>query len=150
LTYLVAGIAATGMQGREIVCSSSEANIFQPPAGSTCGDYMSAYLATSPGGTLYNPAATSDCQYCALSTAEQFLASDQIFYSQRWRNYGIGWAYIVFNIFGATVLYYGFRVKHWNLASLATPFTTAGGWFSSLLHQGRPENKNKAKNDRIY
>lgn len=149
LTYMVAGIASTGLQGREIICSDREANIFQPPAGSTCGEYLAPYLTAAPG-RLYNPAATADCTYCALSSADQFLAGSEIFYGQRWRNYGIGWAYIVFNIAGATLLYYGFRVRHWNVATLATPFTRAGGWVNSMLHQGRPKDKNKAKNDRVY
>lgn len=38
-------------------------------------------------------------------------------WSERWRNYGLGWAYIGFNIMGTVVLYYLFRVKHYNPTS---------------------------------
>ena len=39
-------------------------------------------------------------------------------YSERWRNYGLGWVYIGFNIIGTVLMYYMFRVKHYNPTSL--------------------------------
>jgi ABC-type multidrug transport system permease subunit len=71
---------------------------------------MEAYLTQAPG-TLNNPGATSDCSYCSLSVADQYLGSVGIEWSQRWRNYGLIWAYIAFNIAAATFLYYFFRVR---------------------------------------
>jgi ABC-type multidrug transport system permease subunit len=64
---------------------------------------------------VLNKNATSGCEYCSLTVADQFLASDQIYYSQRWRNFGIVLAFIAFNIFMATLLFYFFRVKRWDL-----------------------------------
>lgn len=115
-TYWIGGIVSTQLHGKAINCSSVETSIFNPPAGQTCGEYMAAYLTQAPG-TLQNPSATADCQYCALSNADQFLASSQIYYSQAWRNFGIFWAYIGFNIFAAVFLYWAFRVKKWDPAS---------------------------------
>ncbi|KAI9841997.1 MAG: hypothetical protein M1838_003324 [Thelocarpon superellum] len=112
LTYFVDGIAATGLSGRPITCSSAELAVFQPLPGHTCGQYLQAYLSKAPG-SLYNPNATSNCEYCTLSNTDQFLAGSAIEYSQRWRNYGIGFAYIIFNVVGATTLYYVFRVRKW-------------------------------------
>ncbi|KAF9890288.1 hypothetical protein FE257_006202 [Aspergillus nanangensis] len=117
LTYLIAGLTATGLHGRPIVCSTEELSVFNPPAGMTCGEYMAPYLQAAPGN-LYNPSATQDCQYCQLQNADQYLASSNIFYGERWRNYGLGWAYIGFNIMGTVLLYYMFRVKHYNPTSL--------------------------------
>lgn len=77
LTYLIAGITATGLHGRAIECASEELSVFDPPSGMTCGDYLSPYLQNSPG-TLYNAAATQDCQYCQLRNADQYLASSNI------------------------------------------------------------------------
>jgi ATP-binding cassette subfamily G (WHITE) protein 2 (PDR) len=82
----------------------------QPLAGQTCGDYLGPY-ASAAMGSIYNPEATSDCQYCPLSNADQYLASVSISYTTRWRNYGIGFSYIVFNIFVAILFYYLFRVR---------------------------------------
>ncbi|GLA74143.1 hypothetical protein AtubIFM55763_005085 [Aspergillus tubingensis] len=117
LTYLIAGITATGLHGRSIQCSSEEMSVFNPPSGQTCGQYMAQYLQTA-AGTLSNPAATQGCQYCQLQNADQYLATSEIYYSQRWRNFGIGWAYVGFNIMGTVALYYMFRVKHYNPTSL--------------------------------
>ena len=46
-----------------------------------------------------------------MSSADQYLAAREIYYSDRWRNYGIFWCYFVFNILGAIALYYLFRVR---------------------------------------
>ena len=77
LTYLIAGITATGLHGRAIECASEELSVFNPPSGMTCGGYLSSYLQYSPG-KLYNPEATQGCQYCQLRNADQYLASSNI------------------------------------------------------------------------
>ena len=77
LTYLIAGITATGLHGRGIQCSREEMSVFNPPSGQTCGQYMSQYLQAAPG-QLYNPTATQGCQYCQLQNADQYLASSEI------------------------------------------------------------------------
>lgn len=82
----------------------------QPRAGETCGTYLQSY-ATAAGGSIYNPEATADCQYCSASNADQFLSSVNIRYSTRWRDYGIVFAFIVFNIFMAVLFYYLIRVR---------------------------------------
>ncbi|GKU06352.1 atpase [Fusarium langsethiae] len=113
-TYWLAGIVSTILAGRPIECSEDETSTFNPPSGQTCGEYMAAYLTQAPG-KLQNPDATQECQYCSLVNADQFLAGSKIYWSERWRNYGLVWAYIAFNIFIAVLSYYIFRVKKWNL-----------------------------------
>lgn len=110
-TYWVSGLAAVQLHGRKIVCSSTETSVFNPPAGQTCGQFLADYLTTS-GGQLQNPTATSNCEYCSLTDSDQYLAGVSIYYDQRWRDWGIFWAYIGFNIFAATLLYYVFRVAN--------------------------------------
>lgn len=110
LTYLVSAIASTGISGRPVHCSTNELAIMQPPPGTTCGAYLGPYASVAKG-SIYNPGATSDCQYCTLSNANQYLSASSISYSTRWRNYGIGFSYIFFNIFAAVMLYYFFRVR---------------------------------------
>ncbi len=139
LTYLVNGIAATGVHGRNVVCAANELSRFDPPIGQTCQAYLADYLKTAPG-QLMNPMATSQCEYCPLSTADQFLASVALSWSTRWRNYGIGFAYIIFNIVVAILLYYTFRVSKWDAASikkgrskLLASIAGMGYWTRSLL-----------------
>lgn len=83
-TYWVGGMVATMLGGREVRCGESEMPPFDPPAGQTCGQYLTSY-ATAAGGQVYNPNATSGCQYCPLTNADQFLAGSSIYYGQRWR-----------------------------------------------------------------
>jgi ATP-binding cassette, subfamily G (WHITE), member 2, PDR len=111
-TYWVGGIAATELSGRAVTCSVSETSIFSPPAGQTCGEYMADYLKLAPG-QLQNPNATADCRYCSLSSADQYLAGSSIYWSERWRNFGIMWAYILFNFGVVIATYYFFRVRSW-------------------------------------
>ncbi|PWY90711.1 hypothetical protein BO70DRAFT_328580 [Aspergillus heteromorphus CBS 117.55] len=113
LSYYIGGIAATALHGRPIVCSTSELSTFNPPSGQTCGQYLADYLTTATG-ELYNYNATENCEYCSLRSADQYLAGREIFWDERWRNYGIFWVYIVFNIFAASVFYWFFRVRPYN------------------------------------
>jgi ATP-binding cassette, subfamily G (WHITE), member 2, PDR len=142
LTYIIGGLSATGLSGRLVQCSTTELNIFQPPSGQDCGNYMSAFLKTAPG-QLTNPHATSNCSYCPLKSANQFLAASGIEWADRWRNFGIVWAYIFFNITAAMALYYVFRVSKWKPATLdqrkqrwrrvGNWLRWAGIWFEVLI-----------------
>ena len=141
LTYLVDGIAATGMHAKAIVCAPNELSIFNPPAGQICGDYMSAYLTQAPG-RLVNPTSTSRCEYCPLSNSDQFLASVAIDWNLRWRNFGIVWAYVVFNIVCAVLFYYMFRVKKWSGGNNSRTFSRV---LDGLKKLGRASRKPTTK-----
>ncbi|KAJ9497454.1 GTPase-activating protein [Exophiala xenobiotica] len=119
MTYLISGWASTGLHGRHVECARNELAIFDPPSGQTCRQYLAEYLQSGAPGQLYNPSATSGCEYCPLTSADQFLAASNVYYSERWRNFGIGFAYIFFNIFACIMLYYVFRVRRFSITSLA-------------------------------
>lgn len=108
-TYLVSAMLSTGLANTAVVCAANEILTFNPRAGETCGAYMSAYISAN-GGYLNNPSATSDCHFCSLSSTNTFLAAVSSSYSERWRNFGIMWVYIIFNAFAAVLLYYLVRV----------------------------------------
>jgi ATP-binding cassette subfamily G (WHITE) protein 2 (PDR) len=108
-TYWISGLVSTMSAGRPVICSASEVLMFDPPANTSCGAYLDPFAAAT-GGVVQNPGATSDCRYCTLSSTDQFLAGSNIYYSQRWRNFGIMWAFIVFNAAVAALSYYLFRV----------------------------------------
>lgn len=122
-TYWVGGMAATQLHGRKIVCSSTELSVFDPPVGQTCGQFLADYLTQAPG-QLLNSQATTGCEYCSLSNSDQFLTGSNIYYSQRWRNWGLVWIYVAFNLLAATALYYTFRVA--NLKSFTLKKKSAG------------------------
>jgi ABC-type multidrug transport system permease subunit len=110
LTYWVGGMAATLLHGRQVECSPDEVSIFNPPSGQSCGAYMQPYLTKAPG-YLLNPDATKECRYCSISVADTFLALSRIYWKNRWRNFGLIWVYVFFNIAAAVLLYYFFRVR---------------------------------------
>lgn len=117
-TYWIGGIVSTLVHGRPIVCSDTEMMVFNPPSGQTCGAYLAPMSKMGAPGTLENPGATAGCRYCGVSVADEFLAGVDIFWDERWRNFGIIWAYIAFNIAVAILAYYVFRVKRWSLEGL--------------------------------
>ncbi|CAK7210420.1 Multidrug resistance protein [Sporothrix eucalyptigena] len=107
LTYLIGGLLATGVAQTAVHCSDLELLTFQPPANTTCADYMAPYMQLA-GGSLSNPDAVypTSCEFCSLATTDAYLATVNIFYSDRWRNFGLLWAYVVFNIAAALGLYW--------------------------------------------
>lgn len=108
-TYLVDGMLATGLANQEVRCADNEYVQFQPSAGLTCGQYIAPYQQQA-GGYLLDDNATSNCQFCALDNTNTFLAAVSSSYDTRWRNYGILWAFIIFNIAGAIFIYWLARV----------------------------------------
>jgi ABC-type multidrug transport system permease subunit len=113
MTYLVGGVAVSGLSGDAIICSHAELSTFQPPDGETCGSYMQPYLEQGALGTLLNPDATQGCSYCPLRYTDQILARSGMYYHDRWRDWGLGFAYIAFNIAATFCFYYLFRLRVW-------------------------------------
>jgi ATP-binding cassette, subfamily G (WHITE), member 2, PDR len=111
-TYWVGGIISTQLHNRPVDCSADETSIFDPPVHQSCGEYLAPFLSHAPG-VLQNPEDTEACRYCSLEVADQYLAGSRIFYTERWRNFGIMWAFVLFNIFITVVSYWAFRVKKW-------------------------------------
>ncbi|CAK7212950.1 Multidrug resistance protein [Sporothrix bragantina] len=107
LTYLIGGLLATGIAQTAVQCSDLELLTFQPPANTTCADYMAPYMQLA-GGRLSNPGAVypTSCEFCSLATTDAYLATVGIFYADRWRNLGLLWIYVVFNIAAALGLYW--------------------------------------------
>jgi len=108
-TYLVSAMLATGLANTNVTCAANELLQFQPPQGETCGQYMAAYI-DAAGGYLASPNATDTCRYCTISDTNVFLASVKSGYADRYRNFGLLWVYIAFNILGALALYWIARV----------------------------------------
>ncbi|KAL8695772.1 MAG: hypothetical protein Q9224_003171 [Gallowayella concinna] len=111
-TYLLNGMLATGLANTEVTCSDIELTTFNPRDGQTCGEYMQPYIDRPVGGGGYvlDPNATSQCQFCTVKYTNVYLAQLSSEYGTRWRNFGIMWAYIIFNIAAALFLYWLARV----------------------------------------
>lgn len=108
-TYLVDGMLSTGIANQQVTCADNEFVTIQPTSSQTCRQYMATWIAKA-GGYLQNPDATSDCSFCTLNDTNTFLTAVSSSYANRWRNFGIMWGFIVFNLFMAVFLYWLIRV----------------------------------------
>jgi len=112
-TYLVSGMLSTAVANTQVVCSANEYLPIQPPSGMTCLEYLAPYMYGNEtlgqlpaGGYLLDENATSDCQLCPISETNAFLVGVKADYGDRWRNFGLLWVYIFFNIGAALVVYW--------------------------------------------
>ncbi len=82
----------------EINCSSTELVTVDPPSGQLCGSFLQGYI-LRVGGYVTNPDAAIGCQFCSARTTDQWMGPNfNIYYEHHWRNFGIFWGYIVFNV----------------------------------------------------
>ena len=114
LTYVVEGFLGTSLANAPMRCSAEEIINFIPPSGSTCGEYLSQYIARVGGFLLNSGAEAGDaCRYCPVTDTNSFLGYLHVDFDNRWRDFGLLWAYCVFNVGGAIGLYWLVRVpKH--------------------------------------
>lgn len=108
-TYLVSSVLSVGLAGTSVECSDIEILQVPPPQGQNCSSFLDPYAQMS-GGKLINPEATSNCKVCPIADTDTFLAGLNINYSDRWRNVGLLFVYIVFNAVAAIFLYWLIRV----------------------------------------
>jgi len=100
---------STAVAHTSVTCAANEFLSFTPPSGETCAEYMKSYINTN-GGYLQNPDATGNCSFCQISNTDTFLAGVSSHPQYMWRNFGIMWVYIFFNIAGAVFIYWLARV----------------------------------------
>lgn len=73
--YLMGSMLVFDIWGIDIRCSDREFARFDPPNGTTCGEYLSDYLTQGMGAAsnLVNPDATSQCKVCSYTKGEDYL-----------------------------------------------------------------------------
>ncbi|KAB2575415.1 ABC transporter [Lasiodiplodia theobromae] len=109
-TYLISGMLSTAVANAPASCASNEFLKFEPMANQTCQEYIQPYTELTGGGYMLNPDATTGCQFCSMDSTNSFLASVDIYWKDAWRNFGIMWVYVIFNVFAAIFIYWLARV----------------------------------------
>lgn len=109
-TYLVSSMLSTGLANTEVVCAENELLRFDAPSGQTCATYMQNWITNNGGKLSAASMNTNSCEFCSISSTNTFLTQVSSSYSTRWRDFGIMWVYIIFNIVAAIALYWLFRV----------------------------------------
>ncbi|KAH7325675.1 ABC-2 type transporter-domain-containing protein [Stachybotrys elegans] len=108
-TYWTSAVLAAGIADNFVTCAANEIIRITPPSNQTCGDYLASYVMQS-GGRLLDGDSTGECHYCPLYSTNDYLDSLEISYGDRWRSFGIGMVFIVFNIAAALTLYWAVRM----------------------------------------
>ncbi|KAK4695338.1 ATP-binding cassette, subfamily G (WHITE), member 2, PDR, partial [Lecanoromycetidae sp. Uapishka_2] len=93
--YLLDGFLGAAVHGRPVVCSSTEFARFAPPPGQTCQSYTKSFIAMA-GGYVQNGSGGL-CEFCQYATGDEFAAGFNVYYSNKWLDYGVFWAFCVFN-----------------------------------------------------
>lgn len=91
------GMIATELHDRPVICSPTELNRFEAPAGQSCGSYMAPFFAAGGIGHIVDNA-TSSCAYCAYSVGDEFYKPFGIDFADRWRDLGILFAFLASNL----------------------------------------------------
>lgn len=108
-TYLVSGVMSASIANSDVVCSTKELVQLQPPTNMSCSEFLDPFMEVA-GGKLVHTAAGDVCSYCPQASTNDFLAGFEIYYDDRWRNFGLLWVYVGVNIVGALALYWLVRV----------------------------------------
>jgi ATP-binding cassette, subfamily G (WHITE), member 2, PDR len=112
-TYLVDAFLSTTLAHAPVRCAPKEYLQFVAPENQTCQTYLAPYLDSIGGaGALVSPDATGVCSYCPISNTDQFLSTMNLNFNLRWRNFGILWVFVIFNLGAAVALYKIFRVPN--------------------------------------
>ncbi|KAF9888082.1 hypothetical protein FE257_009347 [Aspergillus nanangensis] len=93
--YLLEGLLGVVIHEVPVKCLGREMSSFSPPPGSNCEDYAGSF-ARQMGGYVED-AGNGLCSFCQVSNGDNFGKSFNVFYSHKWRDYGIFWAYCIFN-----------------------------------------------------
>jgi ABC-type multidrug transport system permease subunit len=89
--YLMGGLLVFNVWDTDISCKESEFAIFNPPNGTSCGDYLSTFMETiGVHMNLTNPLATESCKVCEYTHGSDYLNTLNLKeYYYGWRDIGI-------------------------------------------------------------
>jgi ATP-binding cassette subfamily G (WHITE) protein 2 (SNQ2) len=106
--YVLSGFLSVAVHGQPVQCGSNEVARFPPPPGQTCESYTASFTAKA-GGYVQNGTGGL-CEFCQYANGDEFAAGFNVYYSTKWRDYGVVWAFCIFNfvvVFFCSWLYLG-------------------------------------------
>ncbi|KAF2181432.1 ABC transporter [Zopfia rhizophila CBS 207.26] len=112
LFYFGEGITVDVLQDLQIKCDPSETSIFNPPSGTTCGEYAADFLKEATG-YIINAESTIGCQYCRYHDGQSYYTQYGYEFANRYKNIGIFIGFIAFNYTMVIALVYLTRIKKW-------------------------------------
>ncbi|CRK18696.1 hypothetical protein BN1723_011660 [Verticillium longisporum] len=113
-TWFSRGVLSAVLPAVAVRCAPAELARFDPPPGSTCGEYAGGFVSSVAGaGYLEDPSATSDCGFCPYNDGGEYMASLNVQAGDKWPAFGIMVAFAVANWALVYLFVYAFRVRGW-------------------------------------
>ena len=140
-TYWISGVLAATLTGQPIECKETETAMFNVPSGQTCASYAGGFLSQSPG-YLLNANDTSNCMYCPYASGDEYLTTLSIRADQKWRDFGIFFAFCISNWALVYFFVWSVRIKGWSFG-----FGAVARWVGGLWGKVKGKGKNKEKED---
>ncbi|KAI1628700.1 ABC drug exporter AtrF [Exophiala viscosa] len=109
--YLLEAMLGVIIHDQPVQCKGSEFARFSAPPGETCASYVDPYIKLAGG--YVQVASDGLCEFCQYATGDQFGEGFSIYYSHKWRDFGIFLGFIAFNyavVYFAT--YLRFKAKN--------------------------------------
>ncbi|KAL8703657.1 MAG: hypothetical protein Q9201_003169 [Fulgogasparrea decipioides] len=106
--YILEGWLGVAVHNRPVICEDSELARFSAPPGQTCETYTQAFIAQAGG--YVQTGANGICEFCQYKNGDEFARGFNVYYSEKWEDYGVFFAFCVFNfivVFVASWLYLG-------------------------------------------
>ncbi len=72
---------------------------------------MATFFSSGGFGYITNPDAALNCEYCRYLNGDQYLATINIYWESRWRDFGYLCAYILFNFAMVFFFTWAFRIR---------------------------------------
>ncbi|KAL1860717.1 hypothetical protein Daus18300_009060 [Diaporthe australafricana] len=94
MRYWLGATVSAALHGVPVSCADSDMTMLRPPAGLTCGEYLSEYLGRMPG-YVQDPDGIESCAFCPYSVGDEYAAQFEFFFSDRWRDWGVFAAFCV-------------------------------------------------------
>ena len=93
--YLLEGFLGVATHGLEVRCAQKEFARFRPPPGQNCTSYTQSFIQQAGG---YVQTGTDGlCELCQYANGDEFAATFNVYYENKWEDYGVFWAYCGFN-----------------------------------------------------
>ncbi|KAM0326619.1 hypothetical protein ACHAQA_006488 [Verticillium albo-atrum] len=113
-TWFSRGVLSAVLPAVAVQCSPAEFARFDPPPGSTCGEYAGSFVSSvARAGYLEDDSATANCGFCPYQDGGEYMAGLNVQAGDKWPAFGIMVAFAVANWALVYFFVYTVRVKRW-------------------------------------
>lgn len=93
--YILEGWLGVAVHNRPVKCEAKEFARFAAPPGQTCENYTRQFIEMAGG--YVQTGVDGLCEFCQYKSGDEFAKGFNVEYGHRWRDYGVTWAFCIFN-----------------------------------------------------